>query len=622
MAIVHDIDVNYNSTIDDLNLLYDLSYDDTLLNKPLAVLMHGFNGDKDGVTAAWKERLINNYSVVCIAVDMRGRTASEGEEDASARELYDIYDAINDAINVYNTRIDATNINVLGYSGGGGNILKMVCSFPDLFGVACPFFGISDYGYDGVDGWWHTTAAQRLAIEGMVDGTPAAVPDNYYARAAVFFTINTQYARKRVYHDLQDVLVPPVNSQNVQTEITALSYTNWVFDFTNLGDDPRWIHGLPILATDGEPNIQAEPAIFAEINSGVYKDPVLLSSGTLWIPGYLKTKKFGVWLNEGLSDAGTVDYNLDINTFTIRNNRVTLNDVLPITFEYYGLKGGAIYRISVDDVDTYEKTDADGTLTYKTHLDANESVKIIIKRVVTDMLVMKTVDFGERPGMIGGDHKDTYLDATTVDAANGTAAIGYLMSVGGFITVILGRWSILGHIPSDAIILSATAHYSKADAAGPPQAMSMGVHELVTDWGVTPTDAGITQNPPAGANDAATWFNAFSVSSTDWAAGPAPEHFDVGDYGAQEVAEAFEYSDPINTEHTIDFTSMARRWLMDDGANLGYVLRRVDAGANFIQLHLEDSATVNSRPYLRVVYALPVEKIQSKSQTTVGIGIM
>ena len=98
MAIVHLTNISYTSTIDNINLLYDLSYDDTLENKPLCLLGHGYGDDTTNIVDAWKERVITNYSVVVLAVNMRGRNGSEGSADSNAKETYDIWDAIQHAI--------------------------------------------------------------------------------------------------------------------------------------------------------------------------------------------------------------------------------------------------------------------------------------------------------------------------------------------------------------------------------------------------------------------------------------------------------------------------------------------------------------------------------------------
>src|SRR4030066_95728 len=87
-TIIHDTAITYTSTINPLTLKYDFSYNNTLINKPLVIIGHGWSLSRTSVTAAWKERLINNYNVCILSVDMRGRTTSQGVPDGNARELY------------------------------------------------------------------------------------------------------------------------------------------------------------------------------------------------------------------------------------------------------------------------------------------------------------------------------------------------------------------------------------------------------------------------------------------------------------------------------------------------------------------------------------------------------
>lgn len=317
MPIIHRTAISYNSTIDDLTLLYDISYNSSLSLRPLVVLMHGWNDSRTAIVEEWKNRLVTGRRIVCQAVDMRGRSSSDGTADASGREIYDIYDAINHAIANYS--IDPYNINIMGYSGGGGNVLKMMCAFPDLFTTATSFFGMSDYGVSSSDGWWYTTAARRAEIQARIGGAPARFRSRYYTRSGLYFISNARYSRCRAYHDEGDAAVPVVNTENIETAVSDMS--NWAVNISDATDSTRWLHGYPYTGGGGTPNMNAEPAIFNDINNSSYRNPSIAREGTLLIPGYLITKNFRIWLGDGLWNYATVDYDLNQRSFVIRNAR-------------------------------------------------------------------------------------------------------------------------------------------------------------------------------------------------------------------------------------------------------------------------------------------------------------
>lgn len=588
-AIVHDTAIVYKSTIDTaLDLKYDISYDDGLTGKPLAVLLHGWSLDRTTVTEAWKERLINNYSVVCLSVDMRGRTTSEGSRDANARELYDVYDAINDAISNYSTRIDPTNINALGYSGGGGNALKLACAYPDLFGVVCSFFGMSDYGYDDPDGWWHTTPAYRATLESWVGDTPANVPDNYYSRSSIYFLSNAKYSRTRVYHDDEDSTVPIINAYNIDTTATTLNLTKWVIDITTSTDDPRWAHGSPIVGDDGEPNIQAEATIFSEINSETYKNPTIEKAGTFFVPGNIKTKSFSIWLNDGETDAATLNYSLNKRIFTIINNKSTTNNYMDVEFEYYGLNANTNYTLSVNGYATYAHTDGDGTLCYYSVLDSAESVTIVIQGV-TNVKDTTVTTFGEVSGTRGvGDHKDTWVSWGNPDFSGGNEN---RIRTAQWIQTALMRFSI-DSLPTNAVIISATLSTTTNRLTG---ASEIDIRRLNTDWGVNKTTSGVNEDPATGGQATAQRSFDFNGAGGDitWTSGV----LGPTDYGPvldkQNLAA-------VGDTNNFDVTDAVQYQVLDDDNNTGFIFYNHTTDDN--RLNSFDATTDALKPYLIITW--------------------
>jgi predicted acyl esterase len=82
-----------------------------------------------------------------VAAGMRGRKGASGSEDASGKEIHDIYDAIQ-YVQTNFPALVSDKVTISGYSGGGGNALAAASKFPDTFNVVVDHLGMSDYGYD------------------------------------------------------------------------------------------------------------------------------------------------------------------------------------------------------------------------------------------------------------------------------------------------------------------------------------------------------------------------------------------------------------------------------------------------------------------------------------------
>ncbi|MDD4102945.1 MAG: hypothetical protein PHU80_10010, partial [Kiritimatiellae bacterium] len=92
--------------------------------KPLVVCMHGY-GDPvmrhGGRRVYGSVRSYANQGLFGIGVDLRGREESLGQRDDGGVEVMDIYDAVQAALAQYPLETDPANINIIGWSGGGGN---------------------------------------------------------------------------------------------------------------------------------------------------------------------------------------------------------------------------------------------------------------------------------------------------------------------------------------------------------------------------------------------------------------------------------------------------------------------------------------------------------------------
>ncbi len=299
------------------NLYSTYSYPEGRTGLPIVVVMHGFGGSAYSTTSVLNR--MAQYEAFIISPGMRGRNGASGVQDASGREIYDIHDAIEHIKATYASIVDADQICIAGYSGGGGNALAFAAKFPDYAQYIVSFFGISDYGYDATYGWYPSGNAS------WIGGTPAAVPNAYRARNAVEAISNFTGGHLWLFHDDEDDSVPIHHSTRIAAAMQTAGLTNYTESYTEAGDDPRWDHGNPQVGDGGEPCIQAEPVWLQEVADKSHAAWTVPTSGTLRVIGYCVTKRFEVWLGTttragaggGLDEVADVVYNTATNTYTV-----------------------------------------------------------------------------------------------------------------------------------------------------------------------------------------------------------------------------------------------------------------------------------------------------------------
>jgi len=125
--------------------------------------MHGWSDDALVFGDDMLSRFAD-YGLFVAAIGLRGRNSADGARDASGREIYDIIDAITYIRTNYASIVDSEKVCIVGYSGGGGNALAAACKFPDMFNVVVDFFGMSDYGRDGTNGWYYNNSGTHTAV--------------------------------------------------------------------------------------------------------------------------------------------------------------------------------------------------------------------------------------------------------------------------------------------------------------------------------------------------------------------------------------------------------------------------------------------------------------------------
>lgn len=309
----------YESTIDDINNLYaKLAYKaDTTSRLPLVVIMHGYIEEVSNITDDIFLRMADK-DVAILAVGMRGRDGADGQPDASGRELYDIYDAINYVIDRYSI-IDDSNVNIVGYSGGGGNALGMAVKFPDLFNTVTSHFGIVDYGYDEESGWYQGGTYPTERIENFVGSSPTDNIDFYKTRNALY-GIGNYEGFVYLFHDSDDESVPVHHTLNLKSVLDNNGKENYFASITTEEDEIRWIHSLPY---ENEPVINSEDVWLEDVKNGKNENVNLAPSGSLIVSGYLVTDNFELWLGDGLDVTAKLNYDLDKDVFDLTVSKDT-----------------------------------------------------------------------------------------------------------------------------------------------------------------------------------------------------------------------------------------------------------------------------------------------------------
>lgn len=293
---------DYRSSVDGTQPLYaDAAWIPDGRGKPLLLVMHGYGGSKANVAQDLRE--LAEQGVVAVAPDMRGCGQSAGKWDSGGLDVHDILDAVLAAVRRYPAEIDARNVNVVGYSGGGGNAIACAVRFPDLFQTCVSFFGISDYG------WWHHSMGRpdcNVRMEKALGGPPDALPALYTARNANPAAGNARAARLHFFWDEEEKACPAGMIETFLANYRAAGLTHATAHVSRKTDAHRWIHGY----RSGNPHLSApaDALFLPDVLSAKKAPPRLPEKGRLVVPGYLVAQRFAVWIGDGQQGQVTVEY--------------------------------------------------------------------------------------------------------------------------------------------------------------------------------------------------------------------------------------------------------------------------------------------------------------------------
>jgi len=327
--------LNYKSSVSSdgnglLDLTAELNYDSSRTNAPVMVLMHPFS-NATGHFSAYRPNAMRmrDAGFFVISPAMRGREGSDGVRDNGGVEVYDIYDAVEALKIAHPTLINASNISIVGYSGGGGNVMSAITKFPDYFRVGAAYYGMSDYGYDTTNGWYFNGAASRVSTLNASPGNPtppssSLIKDSYQARASNLASKNNPYSEIHLFVNDDEPTCPKINVTSYKNFAVAAATTTGEFDNVH-------VHiGVPGVYQDfnnnsvndanelqywphANPSINQEQAgdlwYRARLLAGSIPAPVLKTQDQLFVAGYVKTSKFRFWLGDGQNAAGNLTYN-------------------------------------------------------------------------------------------------------------------------------------------------------------------------------------------------------------------------------------------------------------------------------------------------------------------------
>ena len=107
---------------------------------------------------------------------------------------------------------------------------------------------------------------------------------------------------------------------------------------------------------------------------------------------------------------------------------------------------------------------------------------------------MPVLVFGEGAGMIGGDHKDTWIRGSVTDKANAGSSLFDVADLNGADNrFALVRLSLVNHIPINDIVNSAILTLTLNSNAS--QTTTQNIYRLNKAFGISPTNEGPTESP-------------------------------------------------------------------------------------------------------------------------------
>jgi alpha/beta superfamily hydrolase len=331
----------YRSSVSHLDRLKAwMAYRPDGRRKPVVVAMHGY-GDPvlrhGGRRMAGTAQSYAERGLFALAVDLRGREESAGQRDDGGLEVMDIYDAVQAALAQYPSETDPACVNLIGWSGGGGNTFSAVTRMPDLFSNAAAFFGITDYGY------WADTSFKGL-IQPNVGGETRQVPDRYLARNSLQGVCNNACTNFHFFWDEKERICPAWMDLEYRRIAKQLGYRN-ITPHESLATDPfRWLHE----GMDRPSAVEAERIIGPLLANRNNPNPSIGPEGRLMVLGYLMTRRFQLLLGQGNDAAAELRYRLSPGEYRFEFSRKSSDPEVRAWLRITDRDAGRVVRATQD----------------------------------------------------------------------------------------------------------------------------------------------------------------------------------------------------------------------------------------------------------------------------------
>ncbi len=168
---------------------------------------------------------------------------SEGKRDSGLKEINDIHDAVLTIVKKYEKIVNEENVNIVGYSGGGGNVLSAVTRFSKFFRNGVSFFGISDYGY-----WYDHCQDRRIQqqLEKDIGSSPYLLPKEYELRNSLLHVNKDMDTNIFLFFDEEETLCPKEMNIMFKDVVDNFGLKNVRLFESKKGDSIRWKHGNPL----------------------------------------------------------------------------------------------------------------------------------------------------------------------------------------------------------------------------------------------------------------------------------------------------------------------------------------------------------------------------------------
>lgn len=261
---------------------------------PLMVVQHGYGGTRDNV--AFSAQRFAARGFFCLCIDTRGNGGSAGQQDDGGVEIMDIHDGIQTAIGKYPSKIEPSDVSMVGYSNGGGNVFFSTVRFPYLFRGGMSFFGIPDYGM------WNA-GGSTYGVTKFVGGTVKEQPDKYLVRNSLLALGNLSGTRFHTVYDEQEAICPVAMQQAFVQAVQRLSYPHLFVHVSKASDAQRWTHGY------NQGHLNAAEDLFIE-DLLKNKSPLkpMSAAGELVVLGFVVTPRFTCVLGRGDDAAARLKY--------------------------------------------------------------------------------------------------------------------------------------------------------------------------------------------------------------------------------------------------------------------------------------------------------------------------